>query len=147
MKHFGKRILCAIFSICMLSGLLCASASATSNRSSAYLDGYRAITTAKSGGRLVVTVDVSGVGSMTQIGATKIYMYESEDGVSFSRVATYKYEDYPDMMGSGTFYYDDAITHYGTPGYYYFASVYCYAANASGSDEKNYTTSIVRAIP
>ena len=143
-KGFTKRLLCSIFAICMLSCILCTFASA---RSSAYLDGYAATVTPKSGGRLAVTVDVSGVGSMTKIGATKIYIYESNDGVDFSRAATYKYEDYPNMMGSGTIYYKDAITHYGTPGYYYFASVYCYAENSSGSDEKNYTTSIVQAIP
>lgn len=147
MKRFSKRFLCSIFAICMMSSLLCTFTSATTARSSAYLNSYAATVTAKSGGRMVVTVDVAGVGSMTKIGATKIYIYESDDGVDFSRVATYKYEDYPAMMGSGTFYFDDAITHYGTPGYYYFASVYCYAANANGSDEKNYTTSIVRAIP
>ena len=146
MKHFGKRLLCGILAVCMLSCHLCTFAAA-STRSSAYLDGYAASVTAKSGGRLVVTVDVSGVGSMTKIGATKIYMYESEDGTIFSQVATYKYEDYPNMMGSGTVYFKDAITHYGTPGYYYYASVYCYAANSSGSDERNYCTSIVRAIP
>lgn len=147
MKCFGKRLLCSIFAVCMLSSLLCTSAFANSNRSSAYLNSYCADVTPKSGGRLVVTVDISGVGPMTKIGATKIYIYESDDGVDFSRVATYKYENYPNMMGSGTIYYKDAITHYGTPGYYYFASVYCYAANASGSDEKNYTTAIVQAIP
>ena len=130
--------------ICMLTSLLCTFASA---RSSAYLNSYAATVTAKSGGKLVVTVDVAGVGPMTKIGATRIYIYESEDGVDFHRVATYKYENYPVMMGSGTFYYDDAATYYGTPGYYYYASVYCYAANASGSDERHYSTSIVRAIP
>lgn len=144
MKHFTKRFLCGILVVCMLSSLFCTFASA---RSSAYLDGYAATVTAKSGGKLVVTVDVSGVGPMTQIGATRIYIYESEDGVDFSRVATYKYEDYPVMMGSGTYYFKDAATYYGTPGYYYYASVYCYAANASGSDVRNYSTSVVRAIP
>ena len=147
MKRSGKRVLCGILAVCMLSSILCTFVFATSERSSAYLDGYRAVVTAKSGGKLVVTVDVSGVGPMTKIGATKIYMYESDDGVDFYRVATFKYEDYPVMMGSGTIYYKDAATYYGTPGYYYYASVYCYAANASGSDERNYCTSIVRAIP
>ena len=95
---------------------------------------------------MVVTVDVSGVGRMTQIGATTIYIYESTDNKSFKKVATYNYEDYPEMMGSGTFYCEDPVTYPGTPGYYYKASVYCYAANANGSDEKNYTTSSKRAI-
>lgn len=144
MKRFGKKILCGILTLCMLSSLMCTFASA---RSSAYLNSYAATVTPESGGKLVVTVDVSGVGSMTQIGATKIYIYESTNNRSFFQVASYRYEDYPVMMGSGTIYYRDAATYYGTPGYYYYASVYCYAANASGSDEKNYTTSTVQAIP
>lgn len=143
MKRFGKRFLCGIFAICLLSTILCSAASA---RSSAYLDGYSASVTPISGGKMVVSVDVSGVGYMTQIGASTIYIYESKDNKYFTRVATYEYEDYPEMMGSGTNYYEDPVTYSGTPGYYYFASVYCYAANAKGSDEKNYTTSVKRAI-
>lgn len=143
MRHFGKRILCGFFSVCLLSTLLC---NAVSTRSSDYLDDYGASITPISDGKMVVTVEVSGVGRMTQLGATTIYIYESVDNKSFTRVATYEYEDYPKMMGSGKYYCEDAVTHSGTPGYYYFASVYCYAANAKGSDEKNYTTSVKRAI-
>ncbi|MDO4314278.1 MAG: hypothetical protein Q4C45_00780 [Oscillospiraceae bacterium] len=142
MKHLGKRLICGIFALCLLSTSLCTTVFA---RSSAYLDSYRATVTPKSGGKMVVTVDVSGVGRMTQIGATTIYIYESSDNESFTKVATYNYEDYPEMMGSGTFYYDDPVTYNGTVGYYYLASVYCYAANASGSDEKNYTTAAKQA--
>ena len=144
MNRFGRKFLCSLLAVCMLATFLCTFAMA---RSSAYLDAYGASVTAKSGGRLVVTVDVSGVGRMTQIGTTTIYMYESEDNRSFTRVATYNYEDYPEMMGSNAMHYcEDPVTYYGTPGYYYKASVYCYAANANGSDEKNYTTVSVQAI-
>lgn len=143
MRNFGKRILCGFFAVGLLSALLCTTVFA---RSSAYLDSYGATVTAKSGGRMVVTVDVSGVGTMTEIGATTIYIYESEDNKSFTRVATYEHTDYPEMMGSGTHYYEDPVTYSGTPGYYYKASVYCYAANANGSDERNYTTAARRAI-
>lgn len=146
MKRFGKRFLCGILTACILSSVLCSFASADV-RSSAYISSYAATVTAESGGEMVVTVDISGVGYMSQIGATKIYMYESTDNKSFYRVATYNYEDYPNMMSSGTFYFKDAATYNGTPGYYYYASVYCYAGNSSGGDERNYTTSIVRAIP
>ena len=147
MKRLGKKIFCTILVLCMISNAICITAFAVTDRSSAYLNSYRAVVTAKSGGRIVVTVDVSGVGRMTKIGATTIYIYESEDNKSFFQVAEYNYEDYPKMMRSNvTTYYDDAVTYYGTPGNYYFASVYCYAENADGSDEKNYTTSIKQAI-
>lgn len=143
MKYFGKRVLCVIFAVCIISSFLCTVAFA---RSSAYLDSYRATVTAKSGGKMVVTVDVYGRGSMTEIGATTIYIYESIDNKSFTRVATYEYEDYPEMMGTGTYYNKDAVTYFGQVGRYYKASVYCYAANSEGSDEKNYTTASVRAV-
>lgn len=142
MNQFGKKLLCGILTICILSSSLCTFAFA---RSSAYLSSYGATVTAKSGGKMVVTVDVSGRGSMTQIGATTIYIYESKDNKSFTRVATYNYEDYPEMMGSGTFYCEDPVTYPGTVGNYYYASVYCYAAKDGGSDEKNYTTTAVQA--
>ncbi len=143
MKRLVKSILCGVLAVCLLSTLLC---SAVSVRSSAYLDEYGASITPKSGGKMVVTVDVSGVGWMPQVGATTIYIYESRDNKSFTRVATYNYEDYPEMMGSGTNYYEDAVTYPGKVGYYYIASVYCYAGNDSGGDERNYTTSSKRAI-
>lgn len=143
MRYFGKRILCGLLAVSLLSALLCTVAFA---RSSAYLDSYRATVTAKSGGKMVVTVDVSGVGTMTEIGATTIYIYESVDNKSFTRVATYEHTDHPEMMGSGTHYYEDPVTYHGQVGYYYFASVYCYAANANGSDERNYTTAARRAV-
>jgi len=95
---------------------------------------------------MAVTVDVSGVGSMDEIGASLIYIYESRDGKSFSKVETYSSEDYPEMLGSGTTYYKTPVTYLGEPGYYYYASVYCYAAKDGGSDTKNYTTSARRAI-
>lgn len=83
---------------------------------------------------------------MTEIGAKTIYIYESIDKKNFSRVATYESSIYPQMMGSGTSYFRDAVTYLGKPGRYYYASVWVYAANEDGSDEKNYITAIKQAI-
>lgn len=83
---------------------------------------------------------------MTELGAKTIYIYESTDGKNFTRVATYDSSAYPEMLGSGTNYYKTPVTYQGTVGKYYYASVWVYAANANGSDQKNYTTSTKRAI-
>ena len=139
-----KRILCATLAVCMLIGILTTMASAT-ERSSAYLDGYRAFLTAKGSGRVSVTVDVSGTNYMTDIGAETIYIFESTDNVDFTMVATYEAEDYPDMMGSGSFYYETPIIHQGTAGRYYIAVVEVYAARNGGSDSREYTTVSIRA--
>lgn len=145
MKQIWKKFFSGVFAVAMIFGLLCTSAAA-SIQSSEYLNGYSATITPEPKGFLVVTVDVSGLGPMTAIGASTIYIYESIDNKTFSRVATYESSVYPQMMGSGTQYYEDAVTYLGKPGRYYYASVWVYAANEKGSDEKNYTTSSVRAI-
>ena len=139
-----KRLLCAVLAVCMLTGLLTTMASAT-ERSSAYLDGYRAFLTAKGSGKVSVTVDVSGTNYMTDIGAETIYIYESTDNAYFTLVATYEAEDYPDMMGSGSFYYETPIIHEGTSGRYYFAVVDVYAGNSSGGHTRQYETVPIRA--
>lgn len=144
MRTLSKKFFCGVLSLIMITSILCSSASAAT-QSSEYLNGYAASVTPIGKGAIVVTVDVLGVGSMTEIGAKVIYIYESADNKSFSQVATFDCEDYPNMMGSGYYYNKDAITYQGTKGYYYYASVYVYAANENGSDLKHYTTSSKRA--
>lgn len=133
----------AFFALMMISSILCTSVSA---RSSAYLNGYRAGITPESGGKLVVTIDVTGVGYMPEIGAKTIYVYESLDGQSFYWVKTYESSDYPIMMGSGSIYYEDVIFHQGTVGRYYYAKACVYAGNSTGGDERYCNTAIKRAI-
>ena len=145
MKHLIKRVLSGLLTVVMVSSILCTAASA-SVKSSAFLNSYRATVTPKSGGLLVVTVNVDGVSPMTEIGAKTIYIYESLDNKSFYRVGTYESSVYPQMMGTGTHYFRDAVTYLGTPGRYYYASVWVYAANEDGSDEKNYSTASKQAI-
>ena len=139
-----KKILCAALAVCMLTGILTTAASAAET-SSAYLNSYSAFLTADGNGKISVTVDVSGRGYMTEIGAQTIYIYESTNNVNFTRVATYEAEDYDEMLGSGSFYYETPITHQGTAGRYYIAIVDVYAANVNGSDTKDYETDPIRA--
>lgn len=128
----------------MISSLLCTAASATA-KSSAYLDGYRVMLTADPGGEMVITVDVTGVGYMPELGAKTIYVYESTDGKVFHRFATYESDDYPEMMGSGTFFYEDVITFQGVVGRYYYAKAYVYAGNSTGGDERGCESATKRA--
>lgn len=144
MTRLGKRFLSGFFALIMISSLLCTVASA-SIKSSEYLDGYRAVLTADPHGVLVVTIDVSGVGYMPEIGATKIYLYESTDGSRFTRIEVFDSSDYPEMMGSGTVFYEDVITYQGTVGRYYYAKAFVYAGNSTGGDERTCSTTIERA--
>lgn len=143
MKRIGRRIIGGVLAVIMVSSILCTSVFA---RSSAYLDAYLVAITPKSNGKMQVSVIVEGVGEMTEIGATTIYIYESKDGRNFSQVKSYESSDYPEMIGSGTVYYEDVVTYQGKVGYYYFAVVYVYAANANGSDTRRCETSTKQAI-
>ena len=154
MKKRSIRFLSSLLLLCLVTSLFCVFAAATGdtsdtssgdNRSSLYLDSYMAAVTPKANGKLVISVDVSARRNCTQLGSDDIYLYESTDGVTFHLVRHYEYQDYPDMMGSGLDYCRDAVTYQGTVGRYYYASVYVYAADASGSDSRLYETAIVRA--
>lgn len=141
MKCLGKRVLSGLFALIMISGLLCTAASAAVE-SSAYLDGYSVMMTAQSHGVMAITLDVTGVGYMPEIGAKEIYVYESTNGTDFYWIKTYKSEDYPKMMGSGYIFYEDVLSFQGVVGRYYYATACVYAGNSSGGDERYCDTAI-----
>lgn len=143
MKRTVKQLFCCLFALCILSGTLCYAAEP---RSSAYLDSYCAGLTAVDGGGIVITVDVDTVVRATAVGASRIDLWESTDGSHFTRIAQLYPEDYPLMMGSGWSHYSDVTTYQGVVGRYYLADVYCYAANATGSDTRIYTTAVEKAV-
>lgn len=145
MKSYSKRIVCAVLAVIMVSGLLCVPVCAAVY-SSEYLNSYSADVIPEPGGKLVISACVNGVDYMDEIGVRTIFLYESRDGVSFTRVALYEDSDYPEMMGSGILFYEDLFTYQGKVGYYYYASTYVYAGKDGGGDTRNYTTSTVRAI-
>ena len=143
MKKLSKKIVCMLLLVCMLSSSLVAFAA---TQASAYLSRYSASLTARSGGKISVTVDVTGTGYMTDIGASDIYIYESTDNVNFTCVSSFSSDMYPRMLCSGTTYFDTPITYAGTPGRYYIASVHFYAADSTGYDTGHYDTVSCRAI-
>lgn len=143
MKRFGKRLLCGLLAVCILSAFGLASAA---EQASDYLDSYTATLTAKGSGKISVTVDVNATGPMTDVGASEIHIYESSTlNGSYTWVASYYAEDYPDMLDSGYQYFEAPITHQGTAGRYYIADVTFYAGNSSGHDTRDYTTVACRA--
>lgn len=145
MKHFGKRFLSGLILMCMLSSLFCISAFAIQD-SSAYISHYAAAVNPRSGGRMLVTLDIASVGYMDEVGATEIHIYESTDDVEFTLIESYYVEDHPEFLTSGTLYYEDAVTFYGTPGHYYMATILFYAGDETGGDTRIYDTYSVRCL-
>ena len=130
----------------MLLSICCSFASAAvvnpdEPQSSAYLDSYAASVSVESTGEVYVTVSVDARVYASEVGAKTIYIYESTNGTSFTKVATYQSDDYPEMLGSGWSYNYSPIEYQGVAGRYYWAAVKCYAGNSSGSDYRWYDTS------
>lgn len=144
MKHFAKKFLSVFLAVLMLSSILCTSVAA-STQSSAYLSAYRAGITPKSGGKLVITVQVTGAGYMPEIGVNEVHLYESTDGIDFTRIKIFRSSNYPIMNGSGTMFYEDVVTYQGKIGRYYYATAFVYAGNDTGSDARTCDTTIEQA--
>ncbi len=144
MKCFGKRAVCSLLAFAMIFGFLCTSASAATY-SSVYLDAYSGSVLPDKNGVVVISAHVVGCGFMDEIGVKTIFLYESEDGKDFHRVALYESTNYPVMMGSGTVFNRDLFRYQGIVGRYYVASIYAYAGKDGNGDMRNYTTTMIMA--
>lgn len=115
MKGHKIRFLSVIATFMLISSILSSQALAVA-RSSKYLDAYGTYVSPVGNGKIVITIDVDALRSMTKIGATTIILYGSKDGKNFTVAKSYNYQDYPIMMSSGKHYYEDLFTYYGTVG-------------------------------
>lgn len=143
MKKFFKMAGSLVLAVVLLSTL--AYASMVSPLASQYLTSYDASISAGSNGSVSVNAKVQGTGGVTKIGVSRITVYESADGESFSVYGNYYSGDYPSMMTSGNYYNQKALTFTGTIGNVYKATVYCYASDGSGGDTKSVNTGTVTA--
>lgn len=67
-------------------------------RASYYLTSYSAYVYVTNSGEVQVWYDVMGTGWMDEIGALSIMLYESSDGVNWTRVHTFLHEDCDTML-------------------------------------------------
>lgn len=147
MKRTVKQFLCMLL-VLAISVSICIVPAAASLHSSLYLDAYRAWLTPRSGGRIIVAVDVQALDFMDEIGAKRIEIFESKNsGRTWTSEKIYLSSTTPGMYITNAFYYyDDPVTYYGTPGYKYYADVTVYAGDSTGSDSRVYSTPVVTAI-
>lgn len=144
MKTVFKRIVCTLLVICSLSSL--AWANAIQARTSSTLNYYSANLSASANRTVSVSANITGRGDCSEIGISRVYVYESSDGgKTFSLYKTYLSSDYPSMMDSGITYCKAPISFTGTIGNQYKATVYCHAVCGSDTDTKSYETNTVTA--
>lgn len=129
-----------VIALILLFAMLCSIyALAAETRSSAYLFAYSGALSKASAGKIFIEFDVTGMGTMTAIGASTIKVYKSNGTL----MKTYNYTDSgcSNMMGYNTGMHASYLTYTGTTGQSYYCIITFYARNASGYDSKTYATS------
>lgn len=97
-----------------------------------------------SGNQYQIWFDVTALGGMNELGASKIKVERSTDLVNWSPAGTYYKSGNPQMTTtSGTASYANYITYTPTTGYAYRAIVTLYAKNSSGYGEMDEQTAIL----
>lgn len=91
-----------------------------------------------------ICFDVTGTGTMQEIGTSVITVQRSSDGSSWTDMKTYTKEAYPEMICANTGTHGSSVSYSSaTPGYYYRAYVRFYAKKSSGIGElPRYTSKI-----
>ena len=98
-------------------------------------------------GRVSVWFDITGVGRMEEIGATKILLYErTSQSASWRLVRTYHYLQHDDMLATDTSFHGSHVSYNGVAGRSYYAVVHLWAGRNGGGDSRVRTTGIVVAI-
>lgn len=123
---------------------VCASA-AGQPRASQYLDFYSAEVYDAGGGKVEVCFSVNGMGLQELLGVSNIKLYESEDGVNWTRVKTYNIVYYPNMIKANAAYHSGHVDYQGESGMYYKAYVTFFGGTDDGGDTRYYWTTAVRA--
>lgn len=129
MKYIGKRTIPLFLFLVLIFGLT-VSASA---RASDYFSDTNVSATKSGSGILRIKLDVSATGTMRELGATEIIVYEKQPSGSYQDVFTFKRAEYPNLVVKNRSSYITYVTYYGTPGKTYYITAHCYAANAEGS--------------
>ena len=96
-----------------------------------------------SGNKYEIWFDVTAVGTMTELGASKIQVQRSTDEVNWTTVKTYYKEDYSQMTDFGVAGHVDCVSFTATDGYSYQAIVTLYARNSSGTGTMREVTEIL----
>ena len=132
MKRF-TQIISVVLIVVMCFSTVTFAAEPVSHRASMYFMSSSVYFWHTSGSNYQIWFDVTAVGRMYELGASKIVVERSTDEADWETVKTYNKEDYSQMTGSSTTSYDNYVSFTATNGYYYRAIVTLYARNSSGT--------------
>lgn len=144
MKRF-VRVVCMILVLASVMTMPAYAAEVADSRASNYFMSGSAYFNVIAGSKFEIWFDVTAVGLMDELGASKIELERSSDGVNWSPVKTFYSSNYPQLLDPDdtSFTYSGYVTHTYTSGYYYCATVTLYAKQGNGTGTMEITTSIL----
>lgn len=146
MKIF-LRLTCIVLSIALCMVLPASADAGENTRASLFFHQISTYIHMLNDTQFEVWFDVSAVGTMQEIGASKITVQRSADGENWQNMFTYRAEYYPQMLDYNTVSHLDCIPYHGTLGYYYRGFVTFYAKSSKGTGEMYRYTNIVYLQP
>lgn len=142
MKRF-TRCICLVLVCVMLFSVTAFAAEQPAPRGSDFFAASSVYFWNTSGRNYEIWFDVTAVGTMTELGASKIQVQRSTDEVNWTTVKTYNKENYSQMTDTNTAWHIDCVSFTATTGYSYRAIVTLYARNSSGTGTMRETTTVL----
>jgi len=146
MNHQNKAVIIKFMSILLIIVLLCPIKTlAVESRASDYLNSYTAYIYPAGWGKIQVWFSVDGTGTMDEIGALEVRLYESKDNETWTWIKTFEHQIDSGMLGYDNFYHDGHVEYRGTIGRYYKAYVCVWAGKNGDGDTRYFWTPVERA--
>lgn len=109
---------------------------------SAYLSSYGAYVYLPGDGEARVYFNVSGTGTMDELGVLFIELYESDDGSDWDCVETFNHYSTSGMLSYNDNYHSGYVSYDGTSGNYYKAYVCVWGGKNGDGDSRYFWTSV-----
>lgn len=109
---------------------------------SSYLSSYSAYVYLPGGDEVRVYFNVSGTGTMDELGALTIELWESPNGSDWDWVETFNHDTTSGMLSYNDNYHSGYVSYDGTAGYYYKAYVGIWGGKNGSGDSRYFWTSV-----
>ena len=142
MKRFSQ-IVCVLLVFVMVMSTAAFAAEVPNPRASNYFGASSVYFWRSSGNNYQIWFDVTAVGTMQKLGASRIEVEYSTDLVNWDPAGSYDMANYSQMTKSNTARYANYVPFTATTGYAYRAIVTLYAKNSSGYGEMDEYTAVL----
>lgn len=134
-----------IFFTLIIALLLPINVSATTDleiqpRESLYLSSYGAYVHLPGNGLVQIWFDAQGTGTMDELGALSVSLYESRDGNEWTWKKTFTHDSTPGMLSYNDYFHSSHVEYQGVEGRYYKAYVCIWGGKGGKGDTRYFWT-------